>query len=89
MKTAQVAPKSEEEYTQDDQSRLFSKFIDKVGPFGKYQKTILMIMCISSCITAQSMFITPFLTYQDPYQCTNLPKDFGNCKDYVCSLPAE
>lgn len=34
---------------------------------------------------AELLFSTPFLFYQDPYDCSSLSPDV-DCKDYVCSL---
>jgi hypothetical protein len=59
-----------------------------VGPFGRYQKLLLAAMCLASCVTGQATFATPFLFYQDPYQCATVPSDFLSCSDYVCSLPS-
>lgn len=66
---------------------MFFNLIERVGSFGIYQKIILVLLCIGTCLNGQIIFIAPYVFYQDAYQCTSpVPGGLG-CTDYVCSLP--
>lgn len=58
------------------------------GTMGKYQIIAVTIMCVLGYLTGGLMLITPYIFYQDPYQCPDsIPG--SNCFDYVCSLPLD
>ena len=48
----------------------------------------MLLFCIGACICGQYTSVTPFLFYQDQYQCSSIPSGFISCLEYVCSLPA-
>lgn len=70
------------------EDKIFHNLMERVGSFGKYQVSIFVIWCILGVIFGGIMFVTPFVYYQDPYDClsANLPSG-TNCNDYVCGLP--
>ena len=56
-----------EQPEQDD--RIFFKLIEKAGLSGRYQNILVLVMCFISYLTGGMMLITPYLFYQDPYDC--------------------
>jgi len=58
-----------------------------VGSFGLYQKIILTLLCIATCLNGQIIFIAPYVFYEDAYTCPSTLPTGVSCMDYVCSLP--
>lgn len=74
--------------TQASSERVYFQLLEKVGSMGRYQKITIALWSIISYLCGGLMLITPFLFYQDPYQCTQTTGD-QSCHDFVCSLPSE
>ena len=63
--------------------------MERVGNQGRYQFITLALLMIMAGIAGSMPLLTPFLFYQDPYECPQetTPKE---CKDWVCShIPEE
>lgn len=65
---------------------MFYGFLERVGGSGRYQTIALIVWSAMMYIIGSTSFFIPFVFYQSNYQC---PEGFANCKDYVCSLPAD
>ena len=55
--------------TEAKEENIFFDLMIKVGTMGKYQLICFTIWCLSSIIGGGVIFITPYIFYQDPYQC--------------------
>jgi hypothetical protein len=64
---------------------VFFSLIEKLGSFGKYQQITIVFWCMIIFLCGELLFSTPFLFFQDNYNCSGLSPDI-NCKEYVCSL---
>ena len=64
---------------------MFYGFLERVGGSGRYQTVALCVWSVMMYIIGSTGFFLPFVFYQSNYQCA---EGVGNCKDYVCSLPA-
>ena len=65
---------------------MFFGLIQKVGSMGRYQMCHMLLWSIMGYVAGGIVLMTPFLFYQDPYQC---PPDIPNCKDHVCAMAPE
>lgn len=54
---------------------------------GRYQIVAVVFMCLLGYLTGGLMLMTPYLFYQDPYQCDTTPPPGMTCFDFVCSKP--
>ena len=79
-------PNSQHILPESIKQNAISDLIKKVGGFGLYQKVSLALFYVGACVAGQYTTITPFLFYQDQYQCNTIPQGFASCLDYVCSL---
>ena len=61
--------------------------MEKAGLEGKYQNILVVVLSIISYLCGGLVLITPYLFYQDDYQCPSLA--VSECFTYVCSLPLE
>lgn len=68
------------------EENIFFSSIERVGSMGKYQIYTQVVWCAMSYMAGGLLFITPFLFFQDPYQCQGLP-EATSCLALVCSLP--
>lgn len=77
----------EPEENQD--KRIFSSFVEKVGSMGCYQRMLVIILSLVQYICGGLFLVAPFILYQEPYQCASSTEGLS-CHDYVCSLtPSE
>jgi hypothetical protein len=53
--------------------RVFFSILEKAGSMGNYQKISTIFWCITGYLCGGLMLITPFLFYQDPYNCHDDP----------------
>lgn len=59
--------------------------MERVGSFGKYQVVTQIVWCTVTYMAGGLTLISPFLMFQDPYDCHGTLSD-NHCKDYVCGL---
>lgn len=71
--------------TDDSEGSVFFSLIEKVGAMGRYQVITFALWAALSILTGGLMLMTPFLFFQDPYDCQDSPSG-SSCLDYVCSL---
>jgi hypothetical protein len=68
-------------------ARIFFKLLEKVGAFGRYQVMTITLWCLIMYLNGGLMFMTPFLFYEDPYDCEwNKTIPPADCKRFVCDL---
>lgn len=87
MQEEKKSAHSEQQHTEQHDDRVFFSLLEKAGIMGKYQIITIIIMCMIGFLTGGLILITPYLFYQDPYECPNSVT--GTCSDYVCSLPLD
>lgn len=63
---------NEDKEEEADSPRIFFKLIEKVGAFGRYQKITIAVWCLIMYLNGGLMFMTPFLFFEDPYDCHKL-----------------
>lgn len=59
--------------------------MEKVGCFGKYQIITQVVWCTITYMAGGLTLISPFLMFQDPYDCRDSFPG-ANCKDAVCTM---
>lgn len=56
-----------------------------VGSMGKYQVYAEVVWCVMIYMSGGLLFVTPFLFFQDPYQCSGSLSQEA-CLNFVCGL---
>jgi VIT1/CCC1 family predicted Fe2+/Mn2+ transporter len=59
---------STEEHEKVD-DRVFFALQERAGSMGNYQKGTVALWCLVGYLTGGLMLITPYLFFQDPYNC--------------------
>jgi len=59
---------------------------------GRYQLTLFLTLSIISLLSGGVILMTPFLFYEDKYDCSKLDTPYASykdCLDQICQFPLE
>jgi hypothetical protein len=71
---------------------IFFTLITKVGSNGRYQLALFFTLTAISLLCGSVILITPFLFYEDKYNCDKLEiatDTYKQCLDLICEFPLE